>query len=86
MANFYDILGDAARLQGDFEQAEEMLEESLALYQKVDNRRGIAWALGSLGQRSATIEETTSGRKNSMRKVWLYPGPWAASDVHLVHI
>jgi tetratricopeptide (TPR) repeat protein len=48
MANFYNILGEMKRHQGDFEQAEKMLEESLAFYRTVDNRRGIAWALGSL--------------------------------------
>ena len=47
-ANFQNILGDAARHRGDYERAARMFEESLALHRRAEDRRGVAWSLGSL--------------------------------------
>ena len=47
-ADFQDVLGDAARLRGNFEQAAELLEKSLAQHRKANDTRGIVWSLGSL--------------------------------------
>ncbi len=47
-ADFEDMLGDTARLRGNFEQAAELLEKSLALHRRANDTRGIVWSLGSL--------------------------------------
>jgi tetratricopeptide (TPR) repeat protein len=47
-ADFQNILGEAARLRGDHERAKKFYELSLALNREAEDRRGIAWSLGSL--------------------------------------
>jgi ATP/maltotriose-dependent transcriptional regulator MalT len=49
VAGFRLILGQAAWMRGDHERAKALHEESLALYRQERNKRGIAWALGGLG-------------------------------------
>jgi predicted ATPase/class 3 adenylate cyclase len=47
-ADFKHILGETARQHNDYDLAMELYEESLRLYQKAGNKRGVAWSLGSL--------------------------------------
>jgi tetratricopeptide (TPR) repeat protein len=47
-ADFQNVLGDAARLRGDYERAAELLEKGLALHRAARDTRGIAWSLGNL--------------------------------------
>ena len=48
VAEFQNVLGDAARQRGDYERATRLVEESLALYQAAGDKPGIAWTLGNL--------------------------------------
>src|SRR5215212_8138594 len=48
-ASLTNILGDVARTRGEHEQAKELLEDSLALYQKVGDRRFVPRVLAFLG-------------------------------------
>ena len=48
VADFQNVLGDAARHRGDYERAAELLEKSLALHKTVKDTRGVAWSLGDL--------------------------------------
>ena len=48
VADFQNVLGDAARLRGDYERAAELLEKGLALHRAARDTRGIAWSLGNL--------------------------------------
>jgi predicted ATPase len=48
VAGFQNVLGDAARLRGDYDQAAKLLKKSLALHRAVEDTRGVAWSLGSL--------------------------------------
>jgi ATP/maltotriose-dependent transcriptional regulator MalT len=51
-ASLKTILGDVARSRGDHERAKELLEESLALYQEVGDRRFVPRSLAFLGNLS----------------------------------
>ena len=53
VADFQNVLGDAARHRGDYEQATELLEKSLALHKAVKDTRGVAWSLGDLANVSS---------------------------------
>jgi len=48
VADFQNVLGDAARHRGDYERAAELLEMSLALHRAARDTRGVAWSLGNL--------------------------------------
>jgi predicted ATPase/class 3 adenylate cyclase/Tfp pilus assembly protein PilF len=49
VADFQNVLGEAVvRQRGDYEWAEDLLEESLELHRKAGNVRGVAWSLGNL--------------------------------------
>ena len=48
-ASLTNLLGDVAMTRGDYEQAKELLEDSLALYQKVGDRRFVTRVLAFLG-------------------------------------
>ena len=52
VASLKTILGDVARTRGEHKRARELLEESLALYQEVGNRRFVPRALAYLGNLS----------------------------------
>jgi len=53
-ADLQNVLGEAvARQRGDYELAEELLTESLALHRKAGDIRGVAWSLGSLANVSS---------------------------------
>jgi len=47
-ASFVRMLGSVARMRGDYEQAKQLYEESLALSRKAGDRRGIAYSLLNL--------------------------------------
>ena len=47
-ASFMRMLGSVARMRGDYEQATQRYEESLALSRKAGDRRGIAYSLLNL--------------------------------------
>jgi tetratricopeptide (TPR) repeat protein len=53
VADFQNVLGDAARHRGDYERAAELLEKSLALHRAVKDTRGVAWSLGDLANVSS---------------------------------
>jgi predicted ATPase/class 3 adenylate cyclase len=53
VADFQNVLGDAARHRGDYERATELLEKSLALHRAVKDTRGVAWSLGDLANVSS---------------------------------
>ena len=48
LANFKNLLGEAAWLQGDYERAAELFEEGLVLHREARNTRGVAWSVCSL--------------------------------------
>jgi non-specific serine/threonine protein kinase len=52
-ADLQNVLGDTARHRGDYEWAEELLTESLALHRKAGYIRGVAWSLGNLANVSS---------------------------------
>jgi predicted ATPase/DNA-binding CsgD family transcriptional regulator len=56
-ASLTNILGDVAMTRGDHERAKELLEESLALYQKVGDRRFVPRVLAFLGNVSIEQED-----------------------------
>jgi predicted ATPase/class 3 adenylate cyclase/Tfp pilus assembly protein PilF len=53
VADFLNVLGDAARHRGDYERAAELLEKSLALHRAAGDTRGVAWSLGGLANVSS---------------------------------
>ena len=53
VADFQNVLGDAARPRGDYERAAELLEKSLALHKAARDTRGVAWSLGDLANVSS---------------------------------
>ena len=56
-ASLTNILGDVAMTRGDHERAKELLEESLALYQKVGDQRFVPRVLAFLGNVSIEQED-----------------------------
>jgi predicted ATPase/class 3 adenylate cyclase/Tfp pilus assembly protein PilF len=53
-ADLLNVLGEGvARQRGDYEWAEELLTESLALYRKAGDIRGVAWSLCNLANVSS---------------------------------
>jgi predicted ATPase/DNA-binding SARP family transcriptional activator/DNA-binding CsgD family transcriptional regulator len=48
LADFKNLLGEAAWLRGDYERAAELFEESLGLHREARNNRGVAWSVCSL--------------------------------------
>jgi tetratricopeptide (TPR) repeat protein len=56
-AETLNLLGRLARLQGDLEQATQLVRESLALYQAYGNRSGAAAAYANLGVLAANKRE-----------------------------
>ena len=48
LADFKNLLGEAAWLQGDYERAAVLFEEGLALHREASNTRGVAWSVCSL--------------------------------------
>jgi tetratricopeptide (TPR) repeat protein len=49
-ARVLTIYGQLSFLQAKYEQAKQVLAESLALWQELDNRKGIAWIYCQMGQ------------------------------------
>jgi tetratricopeptide (TPR) repeat protein len=52
-ASFRNLLGEAARHRGDYQQATALFEEGTALYREAGDRRGIAWSLFLLANASS---------------------------------
>jgi non-specific serine/threonine protein kinase len=52
-ASFRNLLGEASRHRGDYQQAMALLEEGTALYREAGDRRGVAWGLFLLGNTSS---------------------------------
>jgi predicted ATPase/DNA-binding SARP family transcriptional activator/DNA-binding CsgD family transcriptional regulator len=48
LADFKNLLGEAAWLRGDHERAAELFEEGLVLHREARNTRGVAWSVCSL--------------------------------------
>jgi predicted ATPase/DNA-binding SARP family transcriptional activator/DNA-binding CsgD family transcriptional regulator len=48
LADFKNLLGEAAWLRGDYKRASELFEESLGLHREARNNRGVAWSVCSL--------------------------------------
>ena len=48
LADFKNLLGEAAWLRGDYERAAELFEESLGLHREARNNRGVVWSVCSL--------------------------------------
>jgi non-specific serine/threonine protein kinase len=48
LADFKNLLGEAAWLRGDHERAAELFEEGLGLHREARNTRGVAWSVCSL--------------------------------------
>jgi predicted ATPase/DNA-binding SARP family transcriptional activator/DNA-binding CsgD family transcriptional regulator len=48
LADFKNLLGEAAWLRGDLERAAELYEESLGIHREARNTRGVAWSVCSL--------------------------------------
>jgi predicted ATPase/DNA-binding CsgD family transcriptional regulator/Tfp pilus assembly protein PilF len=53
LANFKNLLGEAAWLHGDYERAAELFEEGLGLHREARNTRGVAWSVCSLANVSS---------------------------------
>jgi predicted ATPase/DNA-binding SARP family transcriptional activator/DNA-binding CsgD family transcriptional regulator len=53
LANFKNLLGEAAWLRGDYERAAELFEEGLVLHREASNTRGVAWSVCSLANVSS---------------------------------
>jgi predicted ATPase/DNA-binding SARP family transcriptional activator/DNA-binding CsgD family transcriptional regulator len=53
LADFKNLLGEAAWLQGDYERSAELFEESLGLHREAKNTRGIAWSVCCLANVSS---------------------------------
>jgi DNA-binding CsgD family transcriptional regulator len=53
LADFKNLLGEAAWLRGDYERAGELFEEGLVLHREARNRRGVAWSVCSLANVSS---------------------------------
>ena len=73
-----EVLGDASWLEGDYEQAMKLAEESLKLSREANDMGGMAnslfsyWAPLQCGER-----ETWSRPEHTMRKPWPSPESWA---------
>ena len=52
--DFLIIQGDALRMRGDNKRAKELLEAALVLSREAEDRRSIAWSLGSLANVSSS--------------------------------
>jgi predicted ATPase/DNA-binding CsgD family transcriptional regulator len=48
VADFKNLLGEAAWLRGDYQRAAKLFEESLGLHREARNNRGVAWSVCSL--------------------------------------
>ena len=53
LADFKNLLGEAAWLRGDYERAAELFEEGLVLHREARNTRGVAWSVCSLANVSS---------------------------------
>ena len=56
------VLGDLARLEGDYAAARHLCEEGLALFRKLGDTEGIASALHHLGQASQNLGDLATAR------------------------
>ena len=70
------VAGAIANFRGDRERAESLLEESVALYRQMGDKRGLEPALHNLGHVAAD-GGTGSGRKPSTRSTWTWAANWA---------
>src|SRR5215204_2497566 len=55
VADFQNVLGDAARHRGDYERATELLEKGLALHRAAKAPVGVAWSLGNLANLASDL-------------------------------
>jgi non-specific serine/threonine protein kinase len=55
LADFKNLLGEAAWLRGDYERAAEQFEASLGLHREASNIRGVAWSVCSLAVVSSEL-------------------------------
>ena len=55
LADFKNLLGEAAWLRGDYERAAELVEEGLMLHREARNTRGVAWSVCSLANTSSEL-------------------------------
>jgi non-specific serine/threonine protein kinase len=55
LADFKNLLGEAAWLRGDYERAGELVEEGLVLHREARNTRGVAWSVCSLANTSSEL-------------------------------
>src|SRR5215213_2054496 len=89
VADFQNIMGDAARHRGDYERAADLIEASLALHRKAMDIVGVAWSLGDLAnvlgdqERATTLNEEATelyqkrGRRGGLQYAFDNLG-WAA--------
>jgi predicted ATPase/DNA-binding CsgD family transcriptional regulator len=55
LADFKNLLGEAAWLRGDYERAGKLVEEGLILHREARNTKGIAWSVCSLANTSSEL-------------------------------
>ncbi len=67
-------LGEVVREQGNYSQAAEALEKSLALYHELGNKWGIALALGNLGDVALELGELERAKALYKESMALYRG------------
>src|SRR5918993_2246962 len=55
LADFKNLLGEAAWLRSDYERAAKLFEEGLMLHREARNTRGVAWSVCSLANTSSEL-------------------------------
>ena len=63
LADFKNLLGEAAWLQGHYERAAELVEEGLMLHREARNTRGVAWSVCSLANTSSELGDYERSRE-----------------------
>jgi predicted ATPase/DNA-binding SARP family transcriptional activator/DNA-binding CsgD family transcriptional regulator len=63
LADFKNLLGEAAWLRGDYERAGELVEEGLVLHREARNTRGVAWSVCSLANTSSELGDYQRSRE-----------------------
>jgi non-specific serine/threonine protein kinase len=63
LADFKNLLGEAAWLRGDYERARELVEEGLMLHREARNTRGVAWSVCSLANTSSELGDYERSRE-----------------------
>jgi predicted ATPase/DNA-binding SARP family transcriptional activator/DNA-binding CsgD family transcriptional regulator len=63
LADFKNLLGEAAWLQGDYGRAAKLVEEGLMLHREARNTRGVAWSVCSLANTSSELGDYERSRE-----------------------